>query len=172
MPSTFDVDTVLVELQNAVRTQLTADTWYSGIDIWTPDDVTDDGRPQAVADINQRVLQSLSAVSKGVCILVSAPALANFASNSPDLYADDLAILVRIIEAPVINRGATGTRKVASTIGIHTLRRLWHFVFLGATFVPARAGLVPSDIKTGTLVWDIVYKTKLDLVSQSIAQEE
>lgn len=165
--STIDPDSVLTAMQDDVRDHLAADTYYSGIDIFTPDDMTEDGKPQAVADIQQRVLQSLAATSKGICVIVSAPALSVFSTDAPGVYADNLALLVRIVESPTINRGATGTRKTAGQLGMHTLRRLWHHTFLGWTFVPVRAGLVPSDLKAGTMVWDITYRTKLDLSALS-----
>jgi len=171
-PNTLDVDTVLADMQNAVKGRLVADAWYAGMDIFTPDDMDESGKLQVVADIQQRVNQSLSAVSKGVCIIVSAPVLTSFACDAPDLYASDVSLLVRIIESPLVNRGATGTRKTASAIGIHSLRALWHFVYLGCTLIPRRAGLVPSEIKAGALIWDIVYGTKLDLASLETQPQE
>ena len=125
--------------------------------------MTEGGKLQVVADIGQRVNQALSAIKGGACIIVSIPVIASFGSDAPAVYAETVPLLVRIIENPLVNRGANGTKKTVGTIAVHTLRRLWHFTYLGCTFVPRRAELMPSDIKAGTLIWDIQYNTKLNL---------
>lgn len=158
---TFEPESIVADLQDAVRGRLTSDIWFSGIDIFTPDDKNDAaGENQLAADIEQRIEQALSAVSKGVCVIVLLPKLRGFASDSPGVLAENVPLVVRIVEAPLVNRSATGTRKTASVVAMRVMRRLHHFTYRDCALTLQDAGLVPDE---NNLIWDVIMKTTLDV---------
>jgi hypothetical protein len=162
MTMPVDPDAIIVDLQAAIKAHLAGDPWFMGIDIFTPDDMDDAGRAsETPGDIEQRIEQSLSALGKGVAIIVAVPALRGIAFDSPGVLADNVPVLVRIVENPLVNRGAGGTRKTYSMVGIRVTRRLHHFVFRDETSVVLqRSGAVPNP---DNLVWDVVARTSLNL---------
>lgn len=158
----IDPDAVISDFQAAIKTRLLSDTWFSGIDIFTPDDMDNAGKEsETPADIEQRIEQSLSSLGKGVCIIVAVPSLQGIAADAPSIVADNVPVLVRVVENPLINRAPTGTRKTYSMVGLRITRRLHHFVFRDeCTLVVQRSGSVPSP---DSLVWDVVSKTSLNI---------
>lgn len=160
--SDLDPDSVVVDFQADIKARLLSDTWFSGIDIFTPDDMDDSGKTSdAPADIEQRLEQSLSSLGKGICIIVALPGLQGIAFDAPSIVADNVPVLVRVVENPLVNRGAAGTRKTYSMVGLRITRRLHHYVFRDeCTVVVQRSGAVPNP---DNLVWDVVAKTSLNI---------
>lgn len=158
----IDPDAVISDFQAAIKARLLSDTWFSGIDIFTPDDMSNDGKEsETPADIEQRIEQSLSSLGKGICIIVAIPSLQGIASDAPSIVADNVPVMVRTVENPLINRGSSGTRKTYSMVGTRITRRLHHFVFRDdCSLVVQRSGAVPSP---DSLVWDVVAKTSLNI---------
>ena len=166
-PNTFDPDAVIVDLQTQIKARLVSDDWFSGIDIFTPDDVDASGKPQAMADIAQRVAQSLAS-NKGLCIIVAVPDLVDFQPDSPGIYADQVSVIVRIIEVPTVNRTPIGTFKTVSMVGIRTTRRMHHFTYMDNALTIKRSGIIPTDPEEGKLVWDVVLRTRLELPALTV----
>lgn len=159
---TPDPDSIVADFQAAIKERILSDTWFSGIDIFTPDDMDNSGKEsETPADMEQRIEQSLSSLGKGVCIIVALPALNGIATDAPSIVADNVPVLVRVVENPLVNRGNSGTRKTYSMVGIRITRRLHHYVFRSeCSIVVQRSGSVPSP---DSLVWDVVAKTSLNI---------
>lgn len=157
--NTFDVENIVTDLQDAIRTQLTSDPWFSGIDVFTPDDMSAEGTNKTPSDIEQRISQSLGSL-KGVCMIVVLPVFGSVASDSPGIYSDNVPIMIRIVENPLINRSANGTRKTASMIATRVMRRLQHFAYRDCTIVVKTGKRVPDE---NSLIWDVTAQTALNL---------
>lgn len=157
----FEPESIVADLQAAIRDRLVADSWFAGIDVYTPDDTNEAaGEDQVAGDIEQRIEQSLSALDKGLCIVVMLPRLRGFAFDSPGLYADNVPVVVRVVEAPLVNRAATGTRKTASMVALRIARRIHHHTYRDCALVVQDCALVPDE---NNLIWDVVFRTSLDL---------
>jgi len=163
---TFEPEAMIVDFQAAIRERLLSDTWFSGIDIFTPDDVDQSGKAsETPADIEQRIEQSLSALSKGVCVICALPALQGIASDAPGIYAENVPVFVRVVENPQVNRAPDGTRKTYSMVGLRITRRLHHFTYRGCAVVIQRSGAVPDP---ENLIWDVVARTAFDFPSLEV----
>lgn len=156
----FDPEDIVADLQAAIRDHVIADTWFSGIDVYTPDDMADRGDDQAIGDIEQRITQSLSALDKGVCVIVMLPTLQSFASDAPGVLAENVQVRIRIVENALVNRGSNGTRKTCSTVAMRVLRRCHLYTYRDITLTEQSAGLVPDP---ENVVWDCVYRIALNL---------
>ena len=166
MPITFEIENIVTDLQNAIRSWLTDDTWFSGIDVFTPDDMSAEGTNKTPSDIEQRINQSLGSL-KGVCMIVVLPVFGSVASDSPGIFSDNVPVMVRIIENPLINRGANGTQKTASMIATRVMRRLQHFTYRECVVVIKTAKRIPDE---NSLIWDVSAQTSLNLPALEITQ--
>lgn len=155
----FESETLLVDLQQAIKQRLISDTWFSGIDIFTPDDFTESGENTAAADLEQRIEQSLSSLKKGVCILILFPKISGIATDSPGIMAENVPLYVRIVENPLVNRTTSGLRKSASMVMIRVMRRLQHFTYRDCSIVVSDSRHVPDETN---LIWDVIGKTAVN----------
>jgi hypothetical protein len=155
----FEPETLLLDLQQAIKQRLISDTWFSGMDVFTPDDFTESGENQAAADLEQRIEQSLSSLKKGVCILILFPKISGIASDAPGILADNVPLFVRIVENPMVNRASSGLRKTASMVMIRVMRRLQHFAYRECVIVLSDSKHVPDETN---LIWDVIGKTAVN----------
>jgi hypothetical protein len=162
----FEPESLLVDLQTAIKQHLIADTWFSGIAMFTPDDMTEKGSNEGPSDIEQRIEQSLSSLKQGVCILILFPQISGIASDSPGIYADNIPIFIRVIENPLVNRGSSGIQKTASMVMIRIMRRLQHFSYRECVLVLQTARHVPDE---SNLVWDVIGKTAVNFPALEVS---
>ena len=158
--STFAAETIISDLQNAIRGKLAADTYLSGIDIFTPDDVSQDGTNKLPADIEERINQALSSLKKGLCIIVALPVIDSISPDSPGIYADKVPVLIRVVENPQVNRGVNGTNIKRTMATVRIMLRLQHFTYRDCTVIVERAKRVPDN---KALIWDIQARTALNI---------
>ena len=156
----FEPENIITDLQEAIRGQCTSDPWFAGIDIFTPDDVSQEGEARTPSDIEQRIEQSLSPLSKGICIIIVLPVIGSVAPDSPGIYSDSIPLVIRIVENPLVNRGDNGTRKTSSMTAIRIMRRLQHFTYRECLVTIKSAKRVPDE---NALVWDIQAQTSLNI---------
>jgi hypothetical protein len=158
----FEPDTILSDLQDAVRDRIAEDSWFGLIDVHTPSDMTESGSSKTPAVLEQRIEQSLSALKKGACIVVAVPVLSGFSPDAPGVFCDSAVLVCRVIENPLVCRARNGLNKTADQIGMRLTRLLWQFTYRDSAFTPQRSGLVPNQ-DDSNLVWDLVLKTHLEL---------
>jgi len=159
MSVTFETDSIVTDLQNAVRAHLIADPFFSGIDVYTPDDMSAESMNKTPSDIEQRINQSLGSL-KGVCMIVVLPVFGSVASDCPGIFSDNVPVVIRVIENPLINRGPNGTQKTASMLATRVMRRLQHFTYRECVIVLKTAKRIPDD---NSLIWDVSAQTSLNL---------
>lgn len=161
-PDAIAAEGIISDLQDAVRAHLRADTWLSDISVFTPDDLSQDGAAKTPADIEQRIAQALSPMDKGICIIVALPVLASFAPDAPELYSDEVPMLIRIVENPLVNRSTKGTRRTATMTAIRIMRDLHHFAYRGCILRAKSAKRVPDN---DALIWDVQFTTAINIPS-------
>jgi len=162
------IDGIVTDLQDALRGRILSDPWFSGIDIFTPDDMSADGLNKVPADIEQRITQTLSSV-KGLCIVIALPAYGSVSPDSPGIYSDDVPILVRVIENPQMNRSSRGLKKPAGTVATRIMRRLHHFTYRDCVIVVKSAKRIPDE---NALIWDVISQTALNLPPLEVQSPE
>lgn len=160
MPVSIESEVIVTDLQAAVRECLTSDSWFTGIDVFTPDDMGQDGENKTPGDIEQRIEQSLSSLKRGICVIVVLPEIGSISPDSRGIYADAVPLVVRIVENPLVNRSANGTRKTASMAAVRVMRKLHHFTYRDCVVAVKSAKRIPDE---NALIWDVTLQTSLNL---------
>ena len=129
---------ILVQLQGACAAELSADPYFSNIQVVT----------QAIQDLGSVIDQALA--SLGVCALVIVPTADIEHPNQQGPYFEDIKIIVRVIESVTVNQNtaAGGTGKGALAVAEYVCAVLHQFA------PPNITELVYCDKPTIVLVAD------------------
>jgi hypothetical protein len=112
-------------------------------------------------DIENAIDAALS--ETGLNMIVLSPAGSSDSPDSAAVHLDDLDIVVRIIEIPIINRGETGTRIPINRALQLVATWLHQQIIAGHAITFTR---FQPDPNAETPTKDVVFKTSLTLVNQ------
>lgn len=138
------------ELHDAIADRLRADAWLSSVP--APRIVT-----ERAGDIGSAIEQELGAC--GLCLAVATPEFVRGGEGIPNEIA--VEVLVDVSERPLLNRGASGTRKAPIDVAAVVIASLWDarlapgftaLSFLRANLVSATPDRVTYEIRFGTKV--------------------
>jgi hypothetical protein len=147
---------VIDQLQQIIVDRLTSDPRLAGIDVYY----------EKTKDIGSQIELALGTL-KGICIVVTPPVSKSSKGNIPGPYFDDVTIDVNIPENPLLNEGATGTKKSSSYVAEIVAGRLQHTPTIHGRVLIA-TGILPVTDNGELRVYRVPVKTAFGLTASPI----
>jgi hypothetical protein len=145
----------LTLMRDFIAARLDADEWFVDINVLT------ERKADIVAAIEKSVGPMKGKGGKsGTCVVVMSPTASDEYPDAPGAYLHPLAT-VRVLENPLINNSAVGTKKEALSTAKRLVMVLKHFevdgVFSG--LIPNKPTVVPVADPVAPVAYEVTFRT-------------
>jgi hypothetical protein len=151
-------ENILALAQDEIQGLLAADEYFVDVPV-----VSDDDHELRATVRRALGVITTQALKRGACAVVMLPVAEDALPNAAPSQLR-MSLVVRVCENPMVNRGATGTNKRASTLARRVSRLLKCHGAAGVfkLLVPARPHIVPVDDPYAPVAFEVVFEADED----------